>query len=752
MAQIAIHHNPFQLHQNVELFTPNEHHTIRSWLYKKGITEFSKPTLCLVNGNPVLRKDWAFIHINNEMIVSFITLPQGGGGGGKILRTVLSIAIMVAAPYAGAALAGTLGVTSAIGVSLVTAAVGFAGSALLNALIPPPSPSSAISNFNTSSPSPTYSLQAQGNQARLGEPIPCVYGRHVVYPDFGSTPYSEFLNNDQFLFQLHVIGQGEYDIEAIRIEDTPIASFDEITYEIIQPQGTVTLFDTDVVTAPEIAGQELLSVADDGDWIGPFVANPAETQTEMLAIDIALSRGLYYANDSGSLNNRTVTWDIEARLIDDDGVAVGSWIIIGSETITDNSNTPIRKTYKYTVSAGRYEVRAIRTNTKDTSSRAGNDVNWNALKAHLVSSDNFGDVTLLAMKMRATDNLSGRSSRMVNAIVTRKLPIWDVVNGWSAPQATRSIAWACTDILKSTYGAKLLDDRIDLVALKALDDIWSVRGDTFNGVFDRKLTVWDALSQVARCGRSVAFLQGGHIRFVRDESKTLPVALFSPRNIVKNSFKIDYVMPGEDTADSVTVEFFNEKTWKPDEITASLPDSNADQPATVSLFGCSNKDHALREGLYMAAANRYRRRLLSFKTELEGLIPTYGDLIAVSHDMPRWGEAGDIVSYDPPYLELSEPVKFSDGDSHYIVLRKKDGTVSGPWLVTVGQNTRQVRLEEDIDFTPYTGSEEERTHFSFGIGEKWGVLSRVTGVRPRGNEVEISSVVENAMVHSADQT
>ena len=255
---------------------------------------------------------------------------------------------------------------------------------------------------------------------------------------------------------------------------------------------------------------------------------------------------------------------------------------------------------------------------------------------------------------------------------------------------------------------------------------------------------------MARCGRAVAFLQGGTLRFVRDESKTLPVALFSPRNIIKDSFKIDYVMPGEDTADSVTVEFFNEKIWKPDEITASLSDSNADQPATVSLFGCSNKEHALREGLYMAAANRYRRRLLSFKTELEGLIPTYGDLIAVSHDMPRWGQAGDIVSYDPPYLELSEPVKFSDGDNHYIVLRQKDGSVSGPWLITAGNNNRQVKLEEEIDFTPYTGNAEERTHFSFGIGEKWGVLSRVTGVRPRGNEVEISSVVENAMVHSAD--
>ena len=685
------------------------------------------------------------------MVVSFITLPQGGGGGGKILRTVLTIAVMVAAPYAGAALAGTLGVTSAIGTSLLTAGIALAGSALLNALIPPPMPSSAISNYNATSPSPTYSLQAQGNQARLGEPIPCVYGRHVVYPDFGATPYSEFVNNDQFLFQLHVIGQGEYDIETIRIEDTPISSFKEIEYEIINPGGNVTLFDTDVVTAPEIAGQELLSTGDGGDWVGPFVANPSETQTTLLALDIILPKGLYYANDNGGLNNRTASWDIEARLIDDDGVALGGWITLGSESITENTNTAIRRTYKYTVPAGRYEVRVIRTNAKDMSARAGSDLNWNALKAYLVGDDQFGDITLLAMKMRATDNLSQRSSRMVNAIVTRKLPIWDAINGWSAPQATRSIAWACADILKSAYGAKLEDSRIDLQALVALDTIWTARGDTFNGVFDRKLTVWDALSQVARCGRAVAFLQGGLVRFVRDEPKTLPVALFSPRNIVRGSFKIDYVMPGEDTADSVTVEFFNQKTWKPDEITVSLPDSSAEQPATVSLIGCTNKDHATREGLYMAAANRYRRRMVSFKTELEGLIPTYGDLIAISHDMPRWGEAGDVVGYDAPYLELSESVGFAEGDAHYVVLRKKDGSVSGPWLVTAGAHERQVELDEELDFTPYTGSEEERTHFAFGIGEQWGVLARVNAVKPRGDLIEIAAVVENPLVHTADQ-
>lgn len=164
------------------------------------------------------------------------------------------------------------------------------------------------------------------------------------------------------------------------------------------------------------------------------------------------------------------------------------------------------------------------------------------------------------------------------------------------------------------------------------------------------------MSRIAKCGRAVAFLQGGIVRFVRDEAKTIPVALFSPRNIVKNSLSIQYIMPSEDTADSVTIEYFSNKTWKTTEITGILPESTSENTATVELFGCTDKDQALREALYMAAANRYRRRIVSFMTELDGLIPTYGDLVAITHDMPSWGKGGEIVSRDGNKLSLSEPV------------------------------------------------------------------------------------------------
>jgi len=66
---------------------------------------------------------------------------------------------------------------------------------------------------------------------------------------------------------------------------------------------------------------------------------------------------------------------------------------------------------------------------------------------------------------------------MVNCLLTRKLPVWDEAAGWSAPQATLSIAWALADIARSQYGGKLDDSRIDLKQPKASDANWQVPGD-----------------------------------------------------------------------------------------------------------------------------------------------------------------------------------------------------------------------------------------------------------------------------------
>ena len=135
------------------------------------------------------------------------------------------------------------------------------------------------------------------------------------------------------------------------------------------------------------------------------------------------------------------------------------------------------------------------------------------------------------------------------------------------------------------------------------------------------------------------------------------------------------------------------------------------------------------------------------KKELEGLVPSYGDLIAITHDMAKWGQGGEVTEKKGLTLSLSEPVKFEEGQTHYLALRKKNGSLSGPFVVTPGALTTEVVLSEEPDIDILTGTDAERTHFAFGTADKWSVLARVTGIHPRSTKVEITAVIEDSRVH-----
>lgn len=789
-----------------------------------------KPFVVFVDGQPVLRDEWER-SVGGDQVVVIFMLPQGGGGGSNPLRIIGMLAIVAAsfvfAPAIGALLgpgmfgAGVLGMSAAAWSSIASAGILFGGSMLMNAVVPPP----AVANnsmANLPAASPTYNIQAQGNSARLGGPIPVQYGRVRVYPDFAAQPYVEYSSNEQYLYQLMCIGQGEYSVEAVQINNSPISSFANVSYEVIPPGSSTTLFPANVTQSSEVSGQALntqtgtysqsgttitvtatahgLSVGNTvylnfksgsaatgsfavasaptadtftvtsttattsgsvliGKTIGPFVANSATTFCKYIGIDLVASRGMYYANDSGGLDSRTATISVEAQEVDQSGTPTGSWVTLGTETITGATTTPIRKSFKYTAPTSaatypRYRVRCTRTDTADTNSRAADEIDWAGLRVYMPNTTNYGNITMLAIRAQATNNLSSMSARQINVIATRKIKTVTATGLSATTSATRSVAAALADIAtNTTYGGGIASANIDWAALYALDQTLTTRGDYLDVRFDSATTLWDALTQAGVVARTKPFMQGGVMHFVRDQAQTVPVALFSMRNIIQNSMSINYLTPTSQTSDSVQVTYFDKNTWQQTTVSCVLSGSTSVNPAKISLLGITERDQAFREGLYQSAANKYRRKVIKFSTEADGFIPAFGDLIAIAHDIPAWGQTAEVTAWvsGTNTLTVNETLTWTSGATHYVGLRKRDGSVDGPFVATQGAAANILVLATAPTFSPYVGVDEERTHIAFGPGDTWRQPARVVSVQPRGlYQVEITAINEDPSVHTAE--
>ena len=222
----AVHwlNNPFDF-SDVTSYPVDSKITISQWLESHGgISRLNRlPTVCVYQGKELLRSEYDQ-PIKDD--VCFVTMPTGGDSGSNPLAAIAMIAMSVYAPaLAGGLLKGSALAGSAMATNMLSAGIMMGGAMLISAVFPPPGlPNSAT----PSTGSPTYSLGAQGNAARLGSPIPVNYGRMRIYPDFAAQPYSEYESNEQYLYQLFCIGQGENKISDIRLEDTPIQNFAEV--------------------------------------------------------------------------------------------------------------------------------------------------------------------------------------------------------------------------------------------------------------------------------------------------------------------------------------------------------------------------------------------------------------------------------------------------------------------------------------------------------------------------------------------
>lgn len=190
----------------------------------------------MIDGVPLSRMKWRDYYPESGALINIRVVPQGGGGGKNPLATLLTIAVLVAAPYAGAFLAeaafgaGLIGSVGGIiaATPFITAAVGVIGRLAISALIPPPKQSNSGTVSNPSE-SPTQFIEGARNTINPYGVVPIILGTNRMFPLQAALPFTETVGADQYVRQLFTYGWGEsIEISNIQIGETAITSFTDV--------------------------------------------------------------------------------------------------------------------------------------------------------------------------------------------------------------------------------------------------------------------------------------------------------------------------------------------------------------------------------------------------------------------------------------------------------------------------------------------------------------------------------------------
>lgn len=731
-----------------------------------GRREFRRATLCRVNGREVMRREWPALKIGRLDVVQFVDLPPplAGGNNGflQIGALVLALAAAVAAPYIAPFLIG--GATSGLLFSATVAGIGLAGAALSYGLVslfasPQPTQQQQTAIGDTSLPvSPTYSLSNQGNTARLGQPVPELHGRQKVFPDQAGAAYSRFVDNDQFLHQLLVVTVGECEVESVLIGDTPIESFgDDIDYEIVEPGDLPdsALVDARWLVSTDVGEPELLP----SETTGPFAVNPPQTLVQTIELDFVAPRGLFHAVVSGSsqvYDSNGVSVDIESLLIDDDDAPLGSWTAVATFAPSDTKNIPQRYTETYDLGApGRYQIRVTRTDSTHGTSEWGEDITWTGLRGlQAIEPRTFADVTTLAIRMKATGGITALNSRKVAVIATRKYHQWDGSQFLDTMVASRNPCYAFAYIARARNGARLDDGAIDLDGIFGNFNEFEDAGWTFDFTFDSTIDCSEALRRVAASVVAERVVQGGKLSLVRDVQAAAPTMMFTPRNIMPGSLRIEYAMVDSTSADGITGQYIDAVTWKPRELTVAYPDSAQERLTTYQAYGVTGRDQLNVVLTNLVRGNRLRRRLITWQCSMEGLALQYGDSVRLAYDFPAWGQTAEIVAWDDPThtATLSDQLEWTEGADHYILIRDSQGYATWPFpVLPIADDPMQLQVAVDGWPEILTGGDRERTFIQFGPGiDRMSLALKVKTVTPQTDGTAIITAFDDDVGMYAD--
>lgn len=244
--QINIGRNPFDI-TDAEARAARDGITPNKALAELGLNTRA-PIFLIVDEEALGRAEWD-TPLDKKSHCTFVEIPQGADPFTFLL--VMSLALSVGATIYSMSMAG------------------------------------ATNSTDAGTTEDVYSFTSSRNRLRIGEPFAEPFGRVQIFPDLAQQSYMRNTNNEQYLYFYGFLGVGEYDVEAVYIDKTPIGDYSDSSYAILGPGESPSIIPDQVVwTSTEVGNQDL-----EADWAVFTISGPG-TEAQFIEYDITFPGGL----------------------------------------------------------------------------------------------------------------------------------------------------------------------------------------------------------------------------------------------------------------------------------------------------------------------------------------------------------------------------------------------------------------------------------------------------------------------------
>lgn len=445
----------------------------------------------------------------------------------------------------------------------------------------------------------------------------------------------------------------------------------------------------------------------------------ARGEVDQVLANVAGQNGLYKYD--GGYSRANVTVELQYQMIDSQRNPIGD-IYTVQGTVTGNSTDYVGTSiYGQLPTASRFRARMRRITNfdKDYDGTVSDEITFiNLYGQSLDTTPHYGNRTTVHCARKQTPRAASIDNPELRMIATEMCykylgnGVFDTVMTPNT-QAVQSLIRLARD--PAVGNLELTTANMDKL-LAVQEEIESYFGSELAGQFcytfdDYDTTMQDIVQTIAEAVFCTAYRKGADIMLRFDRPVAGPEMVFTHRSKTTGTEKWTRTFNDSTTYDSLSFSYIDPDTNVQE--TIYIPEELGANTEEYESKGVRNYQQA-----YWLAWRRYQRNALSkvvveFEATEEGALATPGGVISVVKGSRIAPQDGYVVAVNGLTLTLSQPVTFTPGDDHSIILKKRDGSVQSISVIK-GNHDREVIMLSAPEEAIYTGNSALKTEFSFG--------------------------------------